>query len=475
MKIKHLLKKEEGSGLVLTLMVLSVLSILSLSIGALTVGTYRLSGANRDATSAYYIAEAGATAAYDEIQNEVLRAYDNNQTRDSFYNQVSAILASKNGDSTVNFDSQFGSEPTAKIQINEETPQKYTIYSTGSIDGKERTVKKQLTTTWVEKTTGGGGLPEIPAETTLFVDEKIELLGGTLKGKGYIQSIDNNAVQIGTYGSFKESTLHYSNQTTSDKLMNYPNYMKDSLPGLSTEMKNVNFTDYKPLINQIVAPDITKKISIQKIGKKHNLKLESDVYIPRIEMSADEILSVNTGDSDYTILVDSLKMNGDTRLQIQGGGTLTIVIKNSFSVDSGSVYFNENQNSNKLILVYLGDAALNLGNNLKINGHMIVKKADVAINSVPINGVFLTGGKKVEFTGGFPGSKMMLIAPNAVVSLAGSYSINGAVVAKKFIMSGGAELSYTKIDTTGFPFGSSRPVIDPNPEDIINSGVIIED
>ncbi|MDZ7835806.1 MAG: pilus assembly PilX N-terminal domain-containing protein [Alkalibacterium sp.] len=65
------IKNEEGSGLVLALMTLLVLSVLGASLGAVTVGSFKLGDVNRDDTSAYYIAEAGANMAYEEME-EVL-------------------------------------------------------------------------------------------------------------------------------------------------------------------------------------------------------------------------------------------------------------------------------------------------------------------------------------------------------------------------------------------------------------------
>ena len=69
---------------------------------------------------------------------------------------------------------------------------------------------------------------------------------------------------------------------------------------------------------------------------------------------------------------------------------------------------------------------------------------------------------------------MMIIAPNADVSLTGSYEINGTVIAEKFEMSGGTSLKYPAINTTGDPFRSTAPAADPEPEDIISSEPIIE-
>ncbi|SMH34375.1 PilX N-terminal [Carnobacterium iners] len=254
MGIKQLQEEEKGSGLVLTLMVLLVLSVLGVALGTLTIGSYQLSDATRDNTSTYYVAEAGVVAAYDQIQREVLSAYKNNTTEGAFYSQVSTILSSKNGQSSIKFDQQLGSKPTATIRTEKENAQKYTIYSTGKIDGKERTVTKPVTVKWVEKNTAGGGMQTLPAKTALLVNEEMKLLGGTLKDNAYIQSIKDSAVQVGTYGSFKESTLHYSSQTTPGKLINYPNYMKNNLPKFSIQVENVNFKDYEDLLTHVKVP-----------------------------------------------------------------------------------------------------------------------------------------------------------------------------------------------------------------------------
>lgn len=147
MGIKYL-REENGSGLVLTLMVLLVLSVLGISIGTLTIGSYRLGAANRDGTSAYYVAEAGAVAAYEAIQSDVLNAYAEYKTEESFYERVSTIMTSKNGPAGVTFRDQFGSTPTATIKIDPGTTtvpegsRKYTISSTGEVNGKKRTVTK---------------------------------------------------------------------------------------------------------------------------------------------------------------------------------------------------------------------------------------------------------------------------------------------------------------------------------------------
>lgn len=491
MGIKHLREDEKGSGLVLTLMVLLVLSVLGVSIGALTLGSYRLSDANRDDTSAYYVAEAGAVAAYEEIQSQVLSAYESDATEGSFYDHVSTIVTSKNGQSPVDFGEQFGSDPTAKITTAKNDSKNYTITSIGEVDGKKRTVTKEFTVTWVNKNTGGGGgLPTLPANAALLSQGKIEISNGTLQGDIYTNSVEPKSFQISGNPTFTSATLFYSNKIAEpEELLDYPSWY-NKLPKLEAIDEDWDFGTYPGLLNQISASNITGKLPVKKMGTHvvqdedgnvmvtnhqavgYELNLESDVYIPEMTSNSNRSFSINTGGTNRTILVDALDLGGD--IHVEGEGTLTIVIKNSFNINNGGISFNKDGSQSKLSLVYLGNSELDLGKIKQINGNMIVKNAGIKTNNTIINGVFLTGGSTVQLSGGGSGSNMMLIAPNAAVSLTGSYSINGTVVAKTFEMGGGTSLSYQAINTTGFPFGSMAPAADPEPEAIISSEPIIE-
>lgn len=490
MGIKHLREDENGSGLVLTLMVLLVLSVLGVSIGTLALGSYRLSDANRDDTSAYYVAEAGAVAAYEEIQGEVLSAYENNATEGSFYNHVSTIVNAQNGQSSVDFGEQFGADPTATIATAQKDSKTYNLTSTGEVDGKKRTVTKQFTVNWVQKTTAGDGLPALPVNAALLTQGKIEVSNGTLQGNLYINSVEPKSFQISGNPTFTSATLFYPNTIeTPEALLDYPSWYK-SLPKLEPRAEDWDFGTYRELLNQISAPNITGKLPVKNIGthlvqdedgnvnvtnyqtKNYVLELESDVYIPEMTSNSNRSFSIDTGGANRTIVVDALDLGGD--IQVEGEGTLTLIVKNSFQINNGGISFNEGGAASKITIVYLGNSELDLGKIKLINANMIVKNAAVKTNNTAINGVFLTGGSTVELSGGGTGSNLMLLAPNAAVSLTGSYAITGSVAAKTFVMGGGTSLSYQAIDTTGFPFGSAASAADPDPEDIISSEPIIE-
>ena len=484
MGIKRLREDEKGSGLVLTLMVLLVLSVLGVSIGTLTLGSYRLSAANRDDTSAYYVAEAAAVAAYDEIQRSVLSAYESNATEGSFYQHVSSIVTSKNGQSAVDFGEQFGTEPTATIATAQNDTNSYTITSTGEVDGKKRTVTKPFTVNWVEKNTGGNiGLPALPANAALITQGNIKITGGNITGDIYTNSTTNKGFEIGNeWPDLRSSTLFYSNKINAEDLLKYPNnynYLPKLVARETVLDSNVyipNFQAYEDVFDGIKNPDKNQLVSKSDLNISSNdgIILDSDVYISKIQITSNATYTINTAGLDRTILVDTLDIAGS--IKVAGGGKLTIYITKTFP--QGYYNLMKENSESQLNLVYLGTSTIKISNGNTINANIIIKSSHANVNvviagGVTINGFFLTNGKKVDVNNGAKGN-MMIIAPTGTVNLNGSGLISGTVIANQFDMRGGARLEYASVDTTGFPFGPSASAVDPEPEDIISAGPIIE-
>ncbi|NLC40394.1 MAG: hypothetical protein GX763_05700, partial [Clostridiaceae bacterium] len=120
--IKNLLKKEDGAGLVLALMVLMVFAILGIAVAGVTVGSHKLGNISRDSNSAYYIAEAGANLAYEGIKNGVMPAYENSSNDETIYfNNIAGMIAAFNPKEYAEetFETQFGDQPKATITISD--------------------------------------------------------------------------------------------------------------------------------------------------------------------------------------------------------------------------------------------------------------------------------------------------------------------------------------------------------------------
>ncbi|MPM17095.1 hypothetical protein SDC9_63479 [bioreactor metagenome] len=530
MGIKHL-REENGSGLVLTLMVLLVLSVLGISIGTLTIGSYRLGAANRDATSAYYVAEAGAVTAYEEIQSQVLGVYNKNATEAAFYESISSMVSALPKLSSVDFKPQFGSKPIATITTARQDEKNYIITSTGEVDGKKRTVAKKFTVNWIEKNTGSGGgsgLPTLPANAVLLTEGDATVVGntligdiyaggdfhkpngsvagnvyangnvtikdGTLTGDIYTNTIQEGGFHIDSWIDLRTNTVFHSNKIQSEDLLKYPEWYvnkpimvaKESVWDGNAYLQS--FQNYKKILDGIKTPDISRfekksDLIVTEYSGNYPIKIDSSVYIPIMSIivnpnskSKESTVSITTDGQNRTIVVDKLKITAD-KLIVTGGGTLTIVVTDELDISS-LPNFNDSQKSVPVNLIFLGTDKNKFklsGWRATISGNIIVKNnIDIFANSLSIKGIFLTASENVNLTGGNADSNLMLIAPNAYITINEGYSMKGAVIAKQFSLSGGASLTHGFVDTTNFPFGSSAPDVDPKPGDLINSEPIIE-
>lgn len=489
---------EKGSALVMTLGVLLILSILGISIGALTIGSYRLSDANRDDTSAYYIAEAGAEMAYEELSSKVWTAYNKESiTSDSFFNEVSGIVDSVNNEEYT-FNQQFGENTTATVivELNEEgTSRTYKISSTGKIGNKNRVVQKEFVVNWVKKSTGSGN-NWFPKEFILLSKGNIEFNNGIISNNIFTGSVVSEGVKITGNPKFENSTLYHLNKIKKNNLFKYPDWFESNLPNIISADEYVDYwKEYSNLIDQITIPTISELIDSKHIKhsekvlddkgnvtissgnfSKYDLNIKQEkVYIPKLKIIGNVPVTLNVGNSDTTILVDELVINTNS-FEIVGDNKLTIVVKKSININ-GSASINGKGLTNQLVLIYHGEEKIKFGEwgqNI-FNGHIIVKSADISAKSSNINGVLLTGGKKVDLSGGVTNSNLLLIAPNSHVSLSESYSILGTVIANSFQMSGGTKLIYGEVGTTGFPLLSSGGTVSPpSKDDIIHAEPILE-
>lgn len=478
MGIKQLREEEKGSGLVLTLMVLLVLSVLGVAIGTLTIGSYRLSDATRDDTSAYYVAEAGAVAAYEQIQSKVLDAYKNNQTEGSFYEAVSGIMNFKDGQPNVKFDNQFGSQPSVKMHAEKDSLQKYIIHSTGEVDGKERTVTKPVTVKWVDKNTGGG-LPKIPENAALLTQGSIEISNGHLIGDIHTNTRIKKSIKISGNPVFTNTKLYYPAGTIAESLISR-SWNADWLENQIESGNEIDFGAYKTLLNNVKVPkkkqynnNIFTDYSDSAI---YDLKVKDTISFNKMSVSPGKTLNIDPMGGNHTILVNNLSVMSGS-LNITGKGTITLIVTDTISFNNPA-NITISGTSSQLLLIYTGSLRNFNGIN-KMDANVVVIGNDnpIIMNNTTINGLLLTDSTDVTYSGNNMNrpSDMMLIAPHASVKLTESSYINGTVIANTFKMSGGSKLTYATIDTTGFPFGSTGTTSDPKPEDIISSGTITED
>lgn len=472
---------EEGSGLVLTLMVLLVLSVLGASIGVLTLGSFRLSDINRDDTSAYYIAEAGAKRAYEDAKKSAWTHYSEPsvQTMDFYYN----LLDSEFEAVTYEFKQQFGDDSHAEIAFTASgsDPRTYTILSTGFVGNKKRVVEKTFTATWFGKV-GGGELPALPENTVLLTRGDTEFENGSINGDIYTDATKDNSVRITGNPTFKNTTLFHLDLAKPEKFFTYQDWYKNDgkLPGIVARNHVINWQIYEDLFSRVEIPEQTKNtekrtnITIEGGLTSYSLKLATkETYIPTLKALSNIPVNLELTQDNSVLFIDELVLNTSS-FEIKDNKNVTIVVKNKLDIQNNAS-LNSKGLPRQLTLIYLGNDNVALGGWSKpvTNANIIFKKSDVTANTTNVNGVLYTGGKSVVLGGDTSNSSVMLIAPNAHVYMTGSYSIQGNVIADTFKMDGGTKLTYKVIDTTGFPLDSGG-TIKPTLEDLITDGPIIE-
>lgn len=501
---------EEGSALVLTLMIFLVLTVLATSISFLTVGSFRLSDINRDGTSAFYIAEAGAKKAYEKASQEVMKTYEATTTTTSsnFYAALDALFLKK--ERPFSFAKQLRDDAKANVTFTatDSNPRKYTLTSTGSVGGKTRTVQKQFDVSWVDKG-GSGGFPALPENAALVTRGNTEIIGNELKGDIYT-TIGEKPPRHGvkeqltfSWGAFNDNVYYLSSKITKEQLTNNVNKPK----GFIDMGTPINWKGYEDLINDYVVPTVKTvitetlqdKVFYAYGGKEHYLIKNGNINFHRgfptqddsgrnlssytldvnknlefkdINVEAGKTLVINPNGGNRVILVDNLSVTSGN-IDIVGEGKVTLVVDKNINFNH-TLRINNEENKNKLLFVYTGKNA-KFKYISKLYGNIIVKNenADVEINDSFIDGVFVTDSKKVNLkTNGT--SNMLLIAPFAHVEM-GSYHIKGSIIANSFKLNGnGGTLEYAKIDTSGFPVGSGGPSTTPTLEDLLKSGPILE-
>lgn len=512
-KMKTILTEEEGSGLVLALMVLLVMSVLGASLGIVTVGSYQLGDINRDNNSAYYIAEAGANMAYEEIEKYVLKAYEDSNSSVSFFEKMEKPLGENNNENSMvynEFDSQIGNQPTATIKvmggvINGESKQ-YTVESVGEVAGKTRTVQKDFDVTWKEKNHGGGNtLPEIPSDTSIVVRNNINFNGGYISGDIYIDSANKHSFRLGESGEFKGSNIYTKYPHEGKDIYVAPSWRINNPDPKYMEMvdktklttEDIIWEDYNKLVEGIVFPNpnnysevLEKKIerdsNIHYVIRNGNILINNylaDNYeliftkdtlrANKLEITGDRTLKVSTGNKTVNLIVNELNMS-QGKIEIIDNGTLNLYVLNKFTY-GGSSKINQSRNPQQFNLFYGGNQKMTVGGDQYINGGVYISHANLILTgSGNFNGPILSNGTKVSINGGSI-NDILLFAPKANVTVDGGGQLKGILVADQLKLDGGARIEFREYDSSEFPFGSNpEEGSNETPDDLISTQPAIE-
>lgn len=526
LKQKKISENEQGSALVYTLMVLLLLSLLAISVGMVTVGSYKLSDSNRDYTSAYYIAEAGANQVKSDFTEKVNDLYTDIQTEDNFkvaVNKEVSALKSK----TFTYPKQFNEEVKGNIDVKGNFNDGYTIISKGAVGNKTRKVEMDVKVKWIEKS----GLPPLPPDAAILAKNKLLITNGILKGTAYISSKSRGAIYLSDGQGGNEGSIIYPEGVTLEHIIEGSNVYEPTLKMVSRN-EPINWTAYDEILSQIKSefnqPIVVNKSVLEKLkvdyivkdtnkhqvissdgsvladnwmlqfkelGKHYEVNLKSDTYIPKmiigsetkvrlkgtgnivvymdkLELQAGNALLDIEVDGNLTVVVDELKVMSST-IDITNNKNVTIIVNKTMTFNQPSL-INSTKGPEQLLFVYRG-ATPNFSDLTTINANIfsINNTAPMTIKDSEINGVFVTDSKSITYSGGNNNrvSDMLLIAPLANIELGSGYYIAGALLGDKVTLTGGGILTAKKIDTTGFYFENKD---DTGFGDLITSSPIIE-
>ncbi|MGO4994667.1 PilX N-terminal domain-containing pilus assembly protein [Jeotgalibaca porci] len=402
LKQKKISENEQGSALVYTLMVLLLLSLLAISVGMVTVGSYKLSDSNRDYTSAYYIAEAGANQVKSDFTKKVNDLYTESITEGSFIDAVNKEVSALK-DKVFTYPGQFNEEVKGKINVAGNFNDGYTIISEGQVGNKTRIVEIDFKVKWIDKS-GPIPLPTLPPDAAILAKNKLSLTGGgALKSTAYISSKDNDAIELLGAKGGNQGRIVYPEGVTLDHISNVS---KPSDSPLKMESKNVevNWDAYGKILDQIKTefnkPIVVDKSKLGKLraqevdrgyGNKHDVvdskgsvfvnhwliqdyevNLKSDTYIPEMIISPGKKVLLK-GSGNIVVYLDKLELKGgNTSLDIEVDGNVTIIVG---ELNASSSVINITSNKNLTIVVddlKVMSSAINITNDRNVT--MIVNK-----------------------------------------------------------------------------------------------------
>lgn len=480
--VNSLLHKDEGSGLILALMTLMVLSVLGASLGAVTIGGFRLSSVNRDTTSAYYIAEAGVNQAYEEMKTIVLGAYDDSSNQSSFFQKIDAASSSMNGRTIDGFSNQFGDTPKAIVQVerkngDSDNTKTYTLTSEGTVDNKSRVVEKKIEVRWVEKE-ANVQLPVLPMNASVIAKNQIDFLGGSINGDIYLDSGIKSSFNLGEWGTINSQNIYYDPLINVSELFTAPNWRINNpdpsyvkiLEKTKPINQSIQWDSFKELINLIQVPDYS---GYEILSKTSYVQIDNDSYISSFNLTGGNRTVINTENTVTNLVINNFNIEQGF-IDLKGTGTVNIFVLNKFNIGGDSI-INTNARSEQLNLYYMGDSSISLGGAQLLNGNLFVKSASVTYTgSGNINGATVTGGSKVEINGGSI-NNTLIIAPadNSEILITGSGTVKGALVTSKLNMKGGS-VEYSSFDMSRLPFKSTEQESNDPPTNIIISEPVTE-
>ena len=444
-----------GYTLLGVLLIVVVFSILGVSLISLSFNSVKMSTGERDDQSAFYIAESGITESMykiDEMSNKIykdIRDYyerlpiekkNTYNFKEQFYKKISEEII--NSTTTLeSFETNFENKPFAVVtlkRLSSAYPPQYRIESIGNIGSKRRTVTQDFSISLEDEKEDSN----IPGNIAVYVNKTINLSGSATIHGNVGTRANNGSVKL-TGGAKVTGEIFYDVPDFMG-LPPFPNIPTYSIPPdrifkESEWNKTDLIKDGKLLINNWMTNGYT--LNMSEIGDK-----DGNVQFEEILLGSSNNLIINVGEKDREIVVKHLNvLNG--HIQIIGKGTLTIYVKDTITMGSGSTINSNTKDVDKLKVFQKGDSEITLAGDQKIYGSLYAEKANITISGGGgFQGDIYTGGTEVNVNGGAGVISQLFLAPNAKFTLAEGGKIKGLIIADSFVGSGGVSVTYNELN-----------------------------
>lgn len=406
--------KENGSALVLTILIITVLLILSSALIHLYFSESRLSKHEENRKKAYYIAEAGIEYALTVFE------------KDSFWDEDGSLLPEYVDNISDLFDGSLTSLERSENEI---------IVSTGTSNNISVAIEIQVI--------GEESMPEL--DMAIYSDTDININNGTITGdlatnygtitiKGW--PTINGDMYIGPDSAPEDTVIYPPNYDLDSEIYNQDNSRTYTLPDFPA------FPDDLPYRGDFTTPWVE--------GEYYEINQDGEYNL--IQTSGHRTITIDMGGGDRIIRVKDLDIDqGHIELVNTGSGKLILYVEDSFTLN-GSSSINKNGNPEDVFMYYKGSTQINLAGSTDYVGSIYVKEADISMKgSGGINGHILSGGDTINLTGGSSTNVRALLAPDSTVNVTGGASFRGSIVCDILNMSGGANITYEELSDISLP------------------------
>lgn len=448
--IRACVDNERGSAFVLALLMFCVVLVLGIGVlGAATTNT-RMSEADRDYQSVFYIAESGRDKQVAHIRDVITQQSAGSTDADDLFSAMDQYFEANYPVTVSDFGSQFGDIPQAVVRIEGvmERPagadsHTYTLISEGTVGGVRRQVASELQITWVESEND-----VFNPDVALFTMQGVDLTGSSrILGSAGTNATGDGDIDFGWSTSIS-GNLYIPTDVDSESLITTPRPNDSDNIGGSILPLQEERTYPLPPYPEIPSLPLRDDVSLSDNYPNHTI--DEDGYYQKIESNS-HALTIDVGSGIRRLVVDEFSFVGNQNacVNIIGSGLLELYVTDIFTLE-GSSRFNPGGDKDSVMLYYSGSQPFSVAGTTLFQGNVYVENADVDIlGSGGIAGHIVTGGTSVDITGNAAAHVRVIYAPNAYVRLEGSGHATGAVIAKSCSLIGDTYITYQADAGTG--------------------------